>query len=146
MRSSIVQSIQHLKLADEFMNDFIRQAPNTRGAYIFNSYSKKVRWILNDIITYPHFDDEVRKGVRTEVKSDAFSVPAIFEKIPLLNPEQRQMLEDLIDDVLAGKTIHIDIKNHNTESNSIENNKIKSRNWVTNNLQNEGATDTDKED
>jgi hypothetical protein len=124
MRSSIVQSIQNLKLADEFMNDFIRQAPNTRGAYIFTSYSKKIKWILNDIVTYPHFDDDVRKGVRVEVMSDAFSVPAIFEKIPLLNPEQRQMLEDLIDDILAGKTVHISIKSEG----------------------NEGAADTDKKD
>jgi hypothetical protein len=32
MRSSIVQSIQHLKISNEFMSDFIRQAPNTRGS------------------------------------------------------------------------------------------------------------------
>jgi hypothetical protein len=122
MRSSIVQSIQHLKLADEFMNDFIRQAPMSRGGLIFLNYSRKVRWILTDILTYPHFNDEVRVGVKTEIESDAFSVPAISEKIPLLNPEQRAMLEDLLEDMLAGKTITISIKT------------------------NEGAADTDKED
>jgi hypothetical protein len=103
------------------MNDFIRQAPMSRGGLIFLNYSRKVRWILKDILTYPHFNDEVRVGVKTEIESDAFSVPAISEKIPLLNPEQRQMLEDLIEDILAGKTITISIKT------------------------NEGATDTDKE-
>lgn len=122
MRSSIVQSIQHLKLADEFMNDFIRQAPMTRGGLIFLNYSRKVRWILTDILTYPHFNDEVRQGVKTEITSDAFSVPAIYENIPLLNPEQREMLEGLIEDILAGKTITISIKT------------------------NEGTADTDKKD
>jgi len=121
MRSSIVQSIQHLKLADEFMNDFIRQAPMSRGGLIFLNYSRKIRWILTDIITYPHFNDEVRAGVKVEIESDAFSVQAIHDKIPLLNPEQREMLEELLEDMLAGKTITISIKT------------------------NEGAADTDKE-
>jgi hypothetical protein len=110
MRSSVVQAIQHVKIADEFMNDFIRSAPTTRGAIIFGQYSRKLRWILSDIITYPHFDDEVRKGIKVEIESDCFAVEAIHDKIPLLNPEQRAMLEELVGDMLAGKTIEIKIK------------------------------------
>lgn len=110
MRSSIVQSIQHLKQSDEFMKDFIRQAPNTRGAAIFEGYSRKLKWILRDIITFPHFPDEVRQGIKCEIESDAFTVEAIHDKIPLLNPEQRGMLEELVEDMLAGKTIEIKIK------------------------------------
>lgn len=110
MRSSIVQAIQHLKQAEEFMNDFIRQAPSTRGAVIFDGYSRKVRWILRDILTFPYFTDEVRLGIRTEIESDAFAVEAIHDKIPLLNPEQRAMLEELVEDMVAGKTIEIKIK------------------------------------
>jgi hypothetical protein len=110
MRSSLVQSIQHLKLADEFMKDFVRQAPNTRGAFMFSGYSQKVNWILKDIVTYPHFGDDVRKGIKAEVESDAFGVYAIFEKIPLLNPEQRNIIESLIEDALSGKTLKVIIK------------------------------------
>ena len=110
MRSSIVQAIQHVKIADEFMNDFIRSAPTTRGAIIFGQYSRKLRWILSDIITYPHFTDEVRLGIKTEIESDCFAVEAIHDKIPLLNPEQRAMLEELVGDMVAGKTIEIKIK------------------------------------
>jgi hypothetical protein len=110
MRSSIVQAIQHLKQADEFMNDFIRQAPNTRGAVIFDGYSRKIRWILRDILTFPYFTDDVRAGIKNEIESDAFAVEAIHDKIPLLNPEQRAMLEELVGDMLAGKTIEIKIK------------------------------------
>jgi len=110
MRSSIVQAIQHLKQAEEFMQDFIRQAPSTRGAVIFDGYSRKVRWILRDILTFPYFTDEVRLGIRTEIESDAFAVEAIHDKIPLLNPEQRAMLEELVEDMVAGKTIEIKIK------------------------------------
>ncbi len=110
MRSSIVQAIQHLKQSDEFMNDFVRQAPNTRGAVIFSDYSRKLKWILRDILTFPYFTDEVRLGIRTEIESDAFAVEAIHDKIPLLNPEQRAMLEELVEDMVAGKTITISIK------------------------------------
>jgi hypothetical protein len=110
MRSSVVQAIQHVKIADEFINDFIRSAPTTRGAIIFGQYSRKLRWILNDIITYPHFDDDVRKGIKVEIESDCFAVEAIHDKIPLLNPEQRAMMEGLVEDMLAGKTIEIKIK------------------------------------
>ena len=119
MRSSIVQSIQHLKQSDEFMNDFIRAAPNTRGAVVFSDYSRRVKWIFNDIITYPHFDDEVRKGIKYEIESDAFSVPAITERVALLNPDQRQILEDMIEDILAGKTIEVSIKDHIVEPNEM---------------------------
>ena len=110
MRSSIIQSIQHLKQSEEFMKDFIRQAPNTRGAAIFGGYSRKLRWILTDILTFPYFPDEVRKGIKAEIESDCFAVEAIHDKIPLLNPEQRAMLEELVEDMVAGKTIEIKIK------------------------------------
>jgi len=110
MRSSVVQGIQHLKQAEDFMNDFIRQAPNTRGAVIFSMYSKKIRWILTDILTFPYFTDEVRTGIKKEIESDAFGVEAIHDKIPLLSPDQRAMLEELVEDMLAGKTIEIKIK------------------------------------
>ena len=132
MRSSVVQAIQHVKIADEFMNDFIRSAPTTRGAIIFGQYSRKLRWILSDIITrwilsdiitYPHFDDEVRKGIKVEIESDAFSVGAIKDLIPLLNPEQREMIEDLIEDILKGKTIEVSIKDHIVDVNEMIENK-----------------------
>jgi len=110
MRSSVVQGIQHLKQADEFINDFIRQAPNTRGSVIFSMYSKKIRWILTDILTFPYFTDEVRVGIKKEIESDAFGVEAIHDKIPLLSPDQRAMLEELVGDMLDGKTIEIKIK------------------------------------
>lgn len=112
MRSSVIQAIQHVKIADEFMNDFIRAAPQTRGAVLFTDYSRRLKWILRDIVTYPYFDPLVRKGIKCEIESDAFGVGAINDLIPLLNPEQREMIESLIEDVLKGKTIEVQIKDH----------------------------------
>jgi hypothetical protein len=92
------------------MQDFIRQAPSTRGAVIFDGYSRKIKWILRDILTFPYFPDEVRAGIKAEIESDCFAVEAIHDKIPLLNPDQRAMLEELVEDMVAGKTIEIKIK------------------------------------
>lgn len=107
MRSSIIQSIQNLKLSLEFMNDFIRDSPNTKGAILFKTYTSKIEWIFKDILTYPHFSDEIRKGIKAEIESDAFSVSAINELIPLLNAEQRQVVEQLIESILKGEKLEI---------------------------------------
>jgi hypothetical protein len=109
MGSSVVSFIHHLKLADEYAKDFVRSAPGTRGAVIFDNYSKRIAWIFRDVITYPHFGDEVREGMRREIASDAFSYDSLIEKVALLNPEQRDMLEGLLTDILKGKTVEINI-------------------------------------
>lgn len=109
MGSSVVSFIHHLKLADEYAKDFVRSAPNTRGSIIFDNYSKRIAWIFRDVVTYPHFGDEVREGMRKEIASDAFSYDSLTEKIALMNPEQREMLEGLLTDILKGKTVEINI-------------------------------------
>ena len=109
MGSSVVSCIHHLKLADEYAKDFVRSAPGTRGAVIFDNYSKRIAWIFRDVITYPHFGEEVRDGMRKEIASDAFLYDSLTEKMALLDPEQREMLEGLLDDILRGKTVEINI-------------------------------------
>ena len=109
MASSVVSCIHHLKLADEYAQDFVRSAPGTRGAIIFKDYSKRINWIFRDVITYPHFGEDVREGMRQELASDAFSYDSLTEKIALLNPQQRETLDALLDDILKGGTIEVNI-------------------------------------
>lgn len=110
MGSSVVSCIHHLKLADEYAKDFVRSAPGTRGAIIFADYSKRINWIFRDVITFPHFGDEVREGMRKEIASDSFSYDSITEKVGLLNSDQREILDNLLDDILKGNTIEVNIK------------------------------------
>lgn len=110
MGSSVVSCIHHLKLADEYAKDFVRANPGTRGATIFGNYSQKFQWILRDVVTYPHFGDVVREGMRKEIASDSFSYDSIVEKVGLLNPEQREAFEELLNDILKGKTLEVNIK------------------------------------
>lgn len=110
MKSNVVLSIQNLQMSKEFMQDFIREHPDSRGANIFRGYVKRIDWIFNDILTYPFFSEQVREGMRNEIKGDVFSVPALFEKIPLLNPEQREAVESIVDALLTGEQIEVQQK------------------------------------
>lgn len=109
--ANIINAIQNLKMAQEQFEDFCREYPNSQGSKLFNSYSKKISWIFADIITHPFLSEEIRGGIRSEINSDVFAVPAILELIALLTPEQREIVEDLIEAYISGETVKIlDIK------------------------------------
>lgn len=109
--ANIINAIQNLKMAQEQFDDFCRQYPNSQGSKIFSSYSKKIIWIFSDIITHPFLTEEIRDGMKKEIESDVFAVPAIVEMVALLTPEQRDLIEDTLNAMLAGEEVKIvDIK------------------------------------
>ena len=106
--SNVVNAIQHLKMAIEHFEDFNRQFPNSSGSRLFNTYISKIKlYIFKDLLTYPHFTEDVREAIRAEIASDAFSIPAITEKVALLRPDQREIIEMTIDAMLSGQEILI---------------------------------------
>lgn len=106
--SSAISMIHHLRMAKEYCEDFIRQHPDSRGAVKFVEYARRFNWILNDIITYPHFREEVREGMKKEMESDPFSYQSLVEKLALLSPEQRIDLEDVVEMLLNNETIKVE--------------------------------------
>lgn len=109
MVSNFITSIHHLRICVEYMDDIVRQHPGSRASALFESYSKKLKWILRDIYTHPHFTDPIRDGIKREIDSDPLTYRAIMERISLLAPAQRDMLEFVIDDMLNGKQIKIEV-------------------------------------
>ncbi len=107
MSANIIGAIQNLKMAQEQFLDFCRQFPNSQGERLFKTYVSKIDWVFKDIITHPFLTKEVRVGIKKEIESDVFAVPAILEKIALLKPEQREIIEDVIDAYISGETIKI---------------------------------------
>lgn len=106
--SDIILAIQELKRAKEYFDSFSREYPGTKGAVLTASYSRKIQWILKDLITTPEFPTSVVEGIRAEINSDVFTTPAITEKIAKLNPEQREAVEAVIDSVLGGKSLTVE--------------------------------------
>ena len=105
--SNIISSIHNLRQAKEHFYNFQLEHPNTKGAILFSGYERRLDWIYKDLITHPLLTDEVREGVKQEWESDVFSVPAINEKVALLNPQQREAIEEIIDQMLSGQEIVI---------------------------------------
>jgi hypothetical protein len=105
MRSNIISAFHHLRMAKEHFQDLQREMPDTLGSRMGKKYEGKIDWIYQDFITIPLFPNEVREGIRNEWKSDVFAVPAINEKVTLLDPEFREMLESVIAENLAGEDI-----------------------------------------
>jgi len=103
--SNIVSAIHHLKMAQEYFEDFIREFPTSHGSRLFHIYVKKINWIYLDFISHPQITDSIRDGVKKEIESDVFAVPAITEKVALLNPEQREMIELIIDGMINGEIV-----------------------------------------
>ena len=105
--ANIINAIQNLKMAQEQFEDFRRQFPDTKGEKLFKTYSEKISWMFKDIISHPFITEEVRIGIKKEIDSDVFAVPAIVEKVALLTPEQREIIEDVIDAYVSGETVKI---------------------------------------
>lgn len=98
--SDIVSAMQSLKRAHEHFGSFILERKGTRGATLFKKYKERINWIYVDFITNNLFPEIVRYGIKQEWECDVFAISAIEEKIPLLNPEQRALIEDMIDNYL----------------------------------------------
>lgn len=98
--SNIVSAIQHLKMAQEHFESFAREHPGSKGAALFLGYSKRINWVFTDLKTHPMLPDVVREGIRREINSDVFAVPAIAEKAALLPPSRRDEVEDFIDKII----------------------------------------------
>lgn len=109
--SNIVSGIQHLAMAYQHFESFCLEHPRTKGAMLFGGYCKKIEWIRKDLLTTNELTQDVRNGIREELASDPFTVPAIAEKIALLQPKHREMIEALIDRVLAGEELAVEFQN-----------------------------------
>jgi hypothetical protein len=111
MSANIISAIQNLKMAQEQFEDFCRQFPETKGEKLFKVYVGKIEWMFKDIVTHPFLTEEVRFGIKREINSDIFAIPAIHEKVALLTPEQRDMIELTLDAMIDGEEVKIvDIK------------------------------------
>lgn len=104
----IVAAMQYMKISKEYFDDFARNHPDTKGASMCRNYSKKIEWFLNDMLTNPGFDDRVRGLLRKERDIDPLLNLAFIEKVSQIKPDQRHLIEDLLDTVLSGAELQIE--------------------------------------
>jgi len=111
MRSAddIISAINGLKRAYEHFGSVQREYPGSRLAQMMKLYSRKVEWIINDFITCPQLTDRVRADLKKEWETDAFIIPALMEKVCSLPSEQREVLETIVDYLLEGDVLKIEV-------------------------------------
>lgn len=114
--SNIIQAFQHLRMSKEFLQDFQREFPGTKGASLFANYERKIDWIYTDLITNPNFPPDVVAGLKEEWNCDMLSLVEIHDKISLLKPHQRNTLEELLDLILKGETIDVCLRADEVEN------------------------------
>jgi hypothetical protein len=103
--SNVISSIHCLKQAYDHWAVFQLEYPDSKGAKLFKGYRDRVTFIYRDIITNPLLPNSVRAGIKSEWESDTFVIPDIAEKTALLNPQQREIVDAIIDAMLNGESI-----------------------------------------
>ena len=99
--TSLVAFLHNVKKAKEFAEDFNRAIKKP----ILKNYINRLDYILNDFKSSILFPDDVRNAVRDEIESDVLVVDAIVDRIRLLNPPQREVIELIMDKIIAGEEI-----------------------------------------
>lgn len=108
--TNFIQAMHHLKVSKEFFQDIQRDCVGTKGATIAKKYEDKIEWMYKDLLTNPNFNEDFRKGLKEEWSADAFVVPALMEKITELTPENREKLEVVVQAIIDGEEITIELK------------------------------------
>lgn len=103
--SSVISALHHLRMSKEYLNDFLREHPGSRADRLFNDYIRRMNWIADSFITHPFLPEMVREGMKKEWNSDVFQITEIGQKIAALNPEQRELVETIIENLLKGEEI-----------------------------------------
>jgi hypothetical protein len=118
--SDIVSGLQAMKRAFDHWDSFIRERPGSLAERMFGGYCKRLAWIANDLITCPHFPQVVRDGIRKEWTADPFMTMAIAEKAALLPPDQRDIIETVIDRLITGERLQIELKPEAHEPEAVD--------------------------
>jgi hypothetical protein len=115
--SDFLAGFQHLHRGYDHWQSFIRERPGGVAERLFGNYCRKIEWIAKDLITCPLFPTIVREGLKTEWNSDAFMVDAIIEKVMVLTPGQREVIETVLDRIIAGEHTIVEVNIPNDDTN-----------------------------
>lgn len=120
MAQEILKFIHNLNKAKLNLEVFLLGDVNDRAKRKFSQYVKKIDFIITDLKTEPAVSQELREAIDLEYKSDAYCVEAIMEKVLMLTPDERDILENIVDAVIKGEEINI-VYDDKTKKNEKEN-------------------------
>lgn len=105
--SDLVGGIHSLKQAKQYFESFSREmGGGTAGDKLAKVVLGKIDFSIRELVTFPHFPTPVVHELKKEIDGDNFMVQAIAEKAYRLREDQREMVELMVDSMLAGEEIN----------------------------------------
>lgn len=100
---SLAKALHHINIGREYFDDMKR---DSKGSVkdLFNNYINKCDFILNSI--KDRLKDESREILKKEL-GDSFIIEAINDKLMHLDESQRDLIENLMDKIIAGEEFEI---------------------------------------
>lgn len=109
--SSLYFAFHNLKIAKEYFLDIYREHPTKSAGRISKLCSDKIDWIFNNVYTSSAIPKEVIEQLKNQLEADSLAIPEIMFKIVLLSGEQREALEFVINQLLSGQSLRVEINN-----------------------------------
>ena len=111
--SSFRNGFYHMKLSMDYFDDYVREFGNSVGSDYAKRYANKIRWCLQDFRTNTKFPQYAIEDMTTELENDVYAVDSIARKSKQLNTEQKEVLDGLLDMLIAGEEITVELnKSH----------------------------------
>jgi len=116
--SSLYFAFHSLKIAKEYFTDISREHPNVSAGRISKMCVSKIDWIFNNIYTNAALPKQIIEELRSQLESDSLAIPEIMLKIVMLTGEQREALEFVINQLLDGQSLKVEIDNEQHINNN----------------------------
>jgi hypothetical protein len=108
MASEVIKFLHHLQRGKLNLEVFLIGCKNDRAKRKFSQYINKIDWIIKDLKTEPGITRELSDAIDLEFNSDVFLIDAVNEKLLLLTPYERDILENILDEIIKGEQIKIE--------------------------------------
>ncbi len=110
--SSFRKAFYHLKMAETYFDDEARERPMKLSGDVSKKYNTKLKWIFNDFNTDIRLPKSAQEEFKNELNGDIMFFDSISRKSLELSEKQRAVVENIIDCVLKGEKVIVDIDNH----------------------------------
>jgi hypothetical protein len=108
--NSFRKAFYHLKMANEYFRDAQREHPNKVSGAVGKKYGDRTEWMMKDFKSNPLLPGFAIEQWSKEMDSDIMFHESISSKALNLTEKQKEILETIIDQVIAGEEITVKIQ------------------------------------
>ena len=99
----------YLKNAESYFLDVVREHPNKVAGAVSKNYAARIAWIFKDFKTDIRLPPYALDDFSDEMNGDIFFFESLSRKCLDLTETQRAVLESVIDDLIAGVKVTVQI-------------------------------------